>query len=141
MLKLSNKLTKLSAVTGAAFTIGTLGTGSAHAAAGIGAVDAGDGSFNDIGESIVSGIASLPGLLTALSYMMGLLFSVLGILKIKDHVENPTQTQLKDGAIRLAVGGGLFLIPVITTAMQDLVSTGQGAIDASKVNKISYDTN
>jgi len=75
-----------------------------------------------------------------LAYMMGLLFSVLGVLKIKDHVENPTQTQLKDGAIRLATGGALFLIPVVTTAMQDLVSTGQGPANLQAVNKITYTT-
>lgn len=127
------KLNKLMARTGAAFTMGTLVSTQAHAA-GTGK------SFNDIGSAIVSGISDLPGLLTALSYMMGLLFSVLGILKIKDHVENPTQTPLKEGAIRLAVGGSLFLIPVVTSAMQNLVDTGATAIDASKVNKIKFET-
>jgi hypothetical protein len=127
------------ATTGAGFTVGMLGAADAHA--GPYAADNDSTSFNAIGKSIVGGISDLPGLLTALAYMMGLLFSVLGILKIKDHVENPTQTQLKDGAIRLAVGGGLFLIPVITNAMQDLVSTGAGATEAAKVNKINFDTN
>jgi hypothetical protein len=70
--------------------------------------------------------------------MMGLLFSVLGVLKIKDHVENPTQTQLKDGAIRLAVGGALFVIPVVTSAMQELVNTGDSAINPGDVNKLQF---
>ncbi len=127
------KLNKLMARTGAAFTMGTLISSQAHAAAG--------GTFNDIGKSIVTNIASLPGLLTALSYMMGLIFSVLGILKIKDHVENPTQAQLKDGAIRLAVGGALFLLPVVTTAMQNLIGTDTTAITAGKVNAIKFEVN
>ena len=136
------KLNKLSAVTGAAFTIGTMGTTDAFAggftAGAGGTVGANKSTFNDIGGSIVQNIATLPGLLTALSYMMGLMFSVLGILKIKDHVENPTQTQLKDGAIRLAVGGGLFLLPVVTGAMQNLVGTDSTAVNAAAVNKIDY---
>lgn len=128
------KLNKLMATTGAAFTIGTMGMSDAHASG-----TSPTGSFNDIGGNIVQNISSLPGLLTALSYMMGLLFSVLGILKIKDHVENPTQTQLKDGAIRLASGGALFLLPVVTTAMQSLIGDdGASAVKFGEVNKITY---
>ena len=128
------KLNRLMATTGAAFTMGTLLSSHAHAAAA-------NKSFNDIGSAIVSGISGLPGLLTALSYMMGLLFSVLGVLKIKDHVENPTQTQLKDGAVRLAVGGALFLIPVVTDAMQGLIDSGGTAVKAGTLNKIEFKTN
>ena len=133
------KLNRLMAMSGAAFTMATIASADANAT--VGTLDAGKGSFNDVGQSIISGISSLPGLLTGLSYMMGLLFSVLGVLKIKDHVENPTQTQLKEGAIRLAAGGALFLIPVVTTAMQDLITTGAGPIDAASVNKIKFTTN
>lgn len=128
MLKLLNKSF---ATMGAAFTMGTLFTADAHASAPT-------GGFNDIADKIVGGISGLPGLLTALAYMMGLLFSVLGILKIKDHVENPTNAHLKDGAIRLAVGGALFLIPVVTSAMQELVDTGDGPIQPGQVNKIEF---
>ncbi|HNQ92701.1 MAG TPA: hypothetical protein PKI93_07210 [Alphaproteobacteria bacterium] len=134
MLKLKQKLNRISAMTGAAFVMGTLSSGSAHAAA------AGPtNTFNDIADNIIGGISNLPGLLSAVSYMMGMLFAVLGILKIKDHVENPTQTQLKDGAIRLAVGGGLFMIPIITESMQTLLGTG-AATDAAVVKKIATAT-
>jgi intracellular multiplication protein IcmD len=116
MLKSINKTF---ATAGAAFTMGLMTMGDAHATG-----TSGQG-FNAVADKIVGGISGLPGLVTALSYMMGLLFAVLGVLKIKDHVENPTQTQLKDGAIRLAVGGALFAIPMLTTAMNELVNTGK----------------
>ncbi len=137
MLKLSNKLNSLGARTGAAFVMGTMVSSDAHAAAG-----AGGASFNQIGSNITAGIASLPGLLTAVSYIMGLIFAVLGILKIKDHVENPSQTQLKDGAIRLAVGGGLFALPIITSSMQSLINDGDdAAINANTLNKVQMQVN
>jgi hypothetical protein len=132
MLKVKSTINRSFAAMGAAFTMGTLFATDAHASAPT-------GGFNDIANKIVGGISGLPGLLTALAYMMGLLFSVLGVLKIKDHVENPTQTQLKDGAIRLAVGGALFLIPVVTSAMQELVDTGDGAINPGAVNKLQFE--
>jgi hypothetical protein len=59
--------------------------------------------------------------------MFGILLGVLGVLKIKDHVENPGQTPLKDGAIRLAAGGALFALPIIYEAMFETVGVGQQA--------------
>ena len=129
---LKSLMNKSFAVMGAAFTMGTMFASDAHATTAT-------GGFNDIASKIVGGISGLPGLVTALSYMMGLLFSVLGVLKIKDHVENPTQTKLKDGAIQLAVGGALFLIPVVTSAMQELVDTGDGPIKPGSVNAVTFE--
>jgi hypothetical protein len=130
MLTLKNKLSRLSAVSAASFTMGTLASTSANAAAT-------NKNFNDIASNITTGIETLPGLVSAICYMMGLLFAVLGMLKIKDHVENPSQTQLKDGAIRLAVGGGLFAIPIVSAAMQDLINGGNTAtIDGNSLNKV-----
>lgn len=127
MLKLiNNKLARMSAVSGAAFTMGILSSTDAQA-----------NSFNTISRNINTGVQELPGLLTAVSYMMGMIFSVLGILKIKDHVENPSQTPLKDGAIRLAVGGGLFTIPIITEAMTNLLGAGVAAKSAT-LNKMQF---
>lgn len=127
MLKLiDNKLARMSAVSAAAFTMGLLSSTDAQA-----------NSFNTIAQNINTGVQELPGLLTAVSYMMGMIFSVLGILKIKDHVENPSQTPLKDGAIRLAVGGGLFTIPIITEAMTNLLGAGVAAKSAT-LNKMQF---
>lgn len=132
MLKLrtyiSNKLNRMGAVTGAAFTMGMLITSSAHAATPT-------NSFNTIADNITKGISNLPGFLSAVCYMMGMGLAVLGIMKVKDHVENPSQAHLKDGAIRLAVGGGLFMIPIITESMQSLIGTGN-VTTAAKVSKV-----
>lgn len=67
--------------------------------------DAKANNFGDIAENIADSISVLPGLLTSIAYLFGLLLGVLGVLKVKDHVENPGQTPLKDGAIRMASGG------------------------------------
>ena len=88
-------------------------------------------NFNSIAGNIVSSISNLPTLLSALAYMFGLLLAVLGIMKIKDHVENPGQTPLKDGAIRLLAGGGLFALPIILDAMKATVGSGSGVVQAS----------
>jgi hypothetical protein len=94
---------------------------------GVESAHAGGNDFSTITENITDSIASLPGLLTGVSYMMGILLGVLGILKIKDHVESPGNTKLQEGAIRLAAGGGLFALPIVYEAMQNTIgSDGSG---------------
>lgn len=89
-------------------------------------------NFSSIASNISTSISSIPGLLTGLAYLFGILIGVLGVLKIKDHVENPTQTPLKDGAIRLAAGGALFALPILFEAMFTTIgSKGTGASAAA----------
>ena len=96
------------------------GVEQAHATGGAGS------DFSTISGNITTSIQELPGLLTGVSYMLGILLGVLGILKIKDHVENPGQTPLQHGAIRLAAGGGLFGLPIVYEAMQNTIGQGNG---------------
>ncbi len=126
-------LRKLGMSMSAAAFVGAMTSSSAHA------TGAGDNKFNDIAGNIVTSIEDLPGLLTALSYLAGIMFGVMGVLKIKDHVENPSQTKLKDGAVRLAAGGALFALPIIYEAMVNTIGEGSG-VDAPTLNKIKFDT-
>ena len=118
---------------GAAFTIGMMGiTDSAHANGGT--------NFDSIAGNIIDSIKGLPGLITGLSYLAGTLLGALGILKIKDHVENPSQTPLKEGAIRLLAGGGLFALPIIFEAMQTtLDKTGVAAPEMDKLQAVTFE--
>jgi len=92
-----------------------------------GGAGTGDNDFSSIARNITDSIAELPGLLTGISYMIGILLGVLGILKIKDHVENPSQTKIQEGAIRLAAGGALFALPIVYEAMQTTIGEGDSA--------------
>jgi hypothetical protein len=58
-------------------------------------------------------------------------------MKIKDHVENPGNEPLKNGAIRLAAGGALLALPIIFEAMTETIGDGAGASVAS-VNSIEW---
>lgn len=125
MLKL-NKLNRLGAYTSASLVTGLLASKDAEA-----------NSFTTISQTITSQIGGIPGFLTAIAYIMGVIFAILGILKIKDHVENPSQTPLKEGAIRLAAGGGLFVVPIITEAMQNLIGTGGAGVAVKSMGNIN----
>ncbi len=93
-------------------------------------------NFGTVVTNIGASIATLPGLISGVSYMMGVTLGVLGVLKIKDHVENPGQTPLQQGAIRLAAGGGLFALPMVYEAMTNTIDgAGVGAVTAPSTLK------
>lgn len=95
-------------------------------------------NFGNIAQNIQLSMANIPGLLSGVSYMFGILLGVLGVLKIKDHVENPAQTPLKDGAIRLAAGGGLFALPIIYEAMLETVGSNGANATAPLMNSVGF---
>ncbi len=117
---------------GAAITAGMIVGSAGDAAAGT--------TFSTIAQNVTDSTASIPGLLTGLSYLFGILLGVLGVMKIKDHVENPSQTPLKDGAIRLAAGGALFALPILYDAMFNTTNGAGGAAQtlAAQLNKVKF---
>ncbi|MFP4313543.1 MAG: hypothetical protein ACLFR0_04355 [Alphaproteobacteria bacterium] len=98
-------------------------------------------NFSDIARNINDSISEIPGLLTGISYLMGMLMGVLGIMKLKDHVENPSQTPMKDGAVRLAAGGALFGLPIIFESMFNTIGDTTRVITAPQLNKVSFNVN
>lgn len=91
-------------------------------------------SFNSILEAMMDSTGLIPGLITAVSYLLGLVITTIGVLKLKDHVEMPEQVRMKEGVIRLLIGGALFAMPTIYNAMYDLV--GGNDIDTDGVSDI-----
>ena len=93
---------------------------------------------DDIAKNIVSGSKDFPALIAAISYGLGLLLGVLGVLKLKDHVENPTQTPLRSGIIRLLAGGALFALPMIYEAAANTIGLNALSFDNDSIaNDIS----
>ena len=127
-----NFIRKQSIIMGAAFIAGMMNVNDAFAT---------DNNFNTISTNIVGSISDAPRMLSAFSYLAGTMMGVLGVLKVKDHVENPSQAKLKDGAVRLAAGGALFALPLIFQAMQNTINAGnEGAattIDSLQTLKIN----
>ncbi len=113
----------------AAFIVGML---SKEAVAG------GGSDFSTIARNITNSIEEIPGMVTGISYMLGLMLGVLGVLKIKDHVENPTQTPMKDGAVRLAAGGALFALPIVFESMLNTIGTTGTLVQPATLNKVEF---
>ncbi|MCB1592086.1 MAG: hypothetical protein KDI90_06500 [Alphaproteobacteria bacterium] len=81
-------------------------------------------NVNGILSNIAAETELLPGLVTAVAYLLGLLMGGIGIMKIKDHVEDPARTTMKEGVINLLVGGGMFALPAVFEAMYNTIGGG-----------------
>jgi hypothetical protein len=88
----------------------------------VGAAEA--ATFKDMSVNIVTASSGFPGLIQTVAYIGGTALGVAGLFKIKQHVDNPGQTPLKDGLIRLGAGGGLLALPFVTTSMLGSIGTG-----------------
>jgi hypothetical protein len=78
-------------------------------------------NLNNVMSNVVDSIEELPALVSAVAYALGLIMGVAGLLKLKEHVENPEQTALREPVIRLLAGGALFAIPTVYNAMFELI--------------------
>ncbi len=83
--------------------------------------------FNAILANVILSIRSLPGLITAFSYLLGLVLVVSGVLKAKEHVDMPEQTKISESVIRLLTGGALLTMPTIYSAMFNTID-GTGGL-------------
>ena len=119
----------------AAFTAGFVLTASPASA------QSGGKNFSDIAGNVATSIQDLPGLISGVAYLLGVLMAVLGIMKVKDHVENPTNTPLKDGAVRLASGGALFALPIVTEAMSNTIGTTGYHVSPPSMNRVELGIN
>ena len=126
------KKTKLSHHIAAAVTVGAmLGNATSASATGGAVVDAGS-----LVSNLITASAGFTQLLNVLGYVGGSGLAVAGIFKLKQHVDNPGQTPMKDGVMRLASGGALLSLPFMTQVMQGSVGEGQSSTGAT-IAKVS----
>jgi len=77
-----------------------------------------DNVRDDIGRS-------MPGVYAGFSYFIGIILGFMGILKLKEHVENPNQVNFFEPIKRFGAGGCFFALPVVIEAAARTIS-GEG---------------
>jgi len=83
--------------------------------------------MNTIMLNIAASISGIPGLISAVAYLLGIVLIVMGLIKIKEHVETPEQVKVSEGVIRLITGGALLTLPTIYNAMFNTIE-GTGGL-------------
>ena len=97
--------------------------------AGITSIAALGTSLNDIMSNIHASTDLLPGLVTGISYLLGLVISVAALYKTRDHVEDPNRVPLKEPVIRFLTAGALFALPTVFYSMYNTIAdSGLGVV-------------
>ena len=87
------------------------------------------GGVGEVMCNVVLSTTMLPGLISAIGYMMGLMLSVIAVIKLKEHVINPDRTPISDSMKRFVAGGALFTIPSVARAAKNLL-VGNGNVQS-----------
>ena len=82
---------------------------------------ASDGSLGDVAGTVTDSMTNVAKLITAASYVAGIGFAMMGMLKLKAHKDNPTQVPLSQPIVLLCIAAGLVFLP-------NLISTGGATI-------------
>lgn len=74
-------------------------------------------SLGSVADNVTGTMGSVAKLITAASYVAGVAFALMGMLKFKAHKDNATQVPLSQPIVLLAIAAGLIFLP-------SLISTG-----------------
>lgn len=133
--KLSNLGHQISAVIGSVLFARTtsaarIRTGAVFALMGgvfmlssMGAAEA-SSDLNSYARNVSTRTNAIPDVITYVSYIAGAGLSAVGIVDLKKHVENPSQTPMKNGLAKLGFGGMLLALPMLAGVAQGTVEGG-----------------
>ncbi len=118
----------------------TVGMATAISPTSVFAVGVSTKTFKDTTDAMVESSRALPNLITTTAFVAGIALAIAGVFKIKAHVDNPAQAPLKDGMIRLAVGGALIAFPLLTNLMVGAIGSDatQGHLVHTKIANLTY---
>lgn len=89
---------------------------------------AGEGSLGSVAATITGSMTNVAKLITATSYVAGVGFALMGMLKLKAHKDNPTQVPLSQPIVLLCIAAGLVFLPsLIKTAGKTVWSDAEAA--------------
>ncbi len=117
----------------AAFAVGT-GPGDGTIPSPPGGGGAGGTTLGGIMDNVRNNASDISGMLAGFSYLAGLVFGFLAIMKTKEHVENPNQTPIWDPMKRTLAAGSFFALPTIISAVVATVGGENSGYEGSGFN-------
>lgn len=81
--------------------------------------------------NLINGSERVPGVVTGFAYMAGLIAGFLGILKLRQHVENPNSVEIWDPIKRFIMAGAFFVLPYVATALKTTIEGFGGTVYAA----------
>jgi hypothetical protein len=128
MLKLLNKQTQLMS---AAIMTGAMTGFSSDALASASAFD---GYTKTLSNNVAGGWINT---VTNVSLLGGVALAALGVVGLKQHVENPGNNPMKNGLAKLGFGGILMALGPVMEMIQDTAGTG-GTLETGQITAPTF---
>lgn len=122
-----SRVTKLGVVAAAVGSVALMGASTAAMATGL----------NQTMESVNTNTSYAADMITYGAYIMGTAFSVMGLLDVKKHIDQPGQNPLKNGLGKIGTGGLLLFLPYVLNTAMDTVGADGAASDLQKMGDTS----
>lgn len=90
-------------------------------------------NFDSFTKDVTGRTKQTTNVISYISYIGGTVLAAMGVFDLKKHVENPSQTPMKNGVGKLGFGGMLLALPYITNTMSGTI----GAQTQAKYQKIT----
>jgi hypothetical protein len=87
--------------------------------------------------ALVDALRDTPTIISGVAYLFGGLLVLGGANKLKMHAENPQQTPMSHGLVRIGTGGMIAGLPPFMGWVNNTLSVGNGQLRFKKLDKIS----
>lgn len=88
-------------------------------------------------KSLVESLQDMPTIVSGLAYLAGGVMVLGGANKLKMHAENPMQTPMSHGIVRIGVGGVIAGLPPFMSWINNSMSIGGDGLGFKRMQKIS----
>ena len=88
-------------------------------------------------QALVAGLKDMPVIISGVSYLFGGLLVLGGANKLKMHAENPQQTPMSHGLVRIGMGGMIAGLPPFMGWVNNTLAIGNGNVGFKRLDRIS----
>lgn len=81
-------------------------------------------TLKEYGTEVSAKTNVITDIVSYICYIGGAILSALGVVDLKKHVENPSQTPMKNGLAKLGFGGVMLALPFVSGVMQKTMESG-----------------
>ena len=97
-------------------------------------------SLDDFTKRVGNESQNIPQFINIVCYIVGVVTVALGVIKLKQHIEQPTQHPLKDGVARVAFGALLLSLPFLLALGAQTMQGGQNSQTNPNLQKFNFQT-
>lgn len=90
-----------------------------------------DGTLGGMMCNLINGTEYAPGIITGFAYMAGLIAGFLGVMKLRQHVESPSQVEIWDPIKRFIMAGAFFVLPYVAYVVRNTIEGAEGTVNVT----------